>query len=218
VKALDRFLQSWRIAKALPHVRHGDRLLDVGCADRSLIDSVLDRVDLAVGIDPLVEPLIEHTTAPGSEPPAEPARSRRVELVRGRFPQDAPFERGSFDCVTALAVLEHVDDPRRFAEACARILAPGGRVVLTVPHRFVDRILDALIALRVADGMAAEEHHGFDLEEARRAFEAAGFRLEVEERFQLGLNRVFVFQRTSTHNGRISSPDPSQASSTGAKR
>lgn len=182
MKALDRLLQSWRIAKALPHVRPGDRLLDVGCFDRRLIDRVLDRVDAAVGIDPMIEP----------------GRSGRVELLRGRFPEDARFEPECFDCVTALAVLEHVEDPRGFAEACARALAPGGRVVLTVPHRFVDRILTGLIALRLADGMAADEHHGFDLEDARKAFADAGLRLEVEEGFQLGLNRLFVFRKPAS--------------------
>ncbi len=179
MKALDRLLQSWRIAKALPHVRPGDRLLDIGCFDRRLIDRVLDRVDTAVGIDPRIEP--------GS--------SGRVELIRGRFPDEAHFEPECFDCITALAVLEHVEDPRGFAKACARALAPGGRIVLTIPHRFVDRLLAALMTLRLADGMSAEEHHGFDLEEGRKAFAEAGLRLEAEERFQLGLNRLFVFRK-----------------------
>jgi len=206
VKALDRFLRSWRIAKALPHVRPGDRLLDVGCFDRSLIDRVLDRVDAAVGIDPSIDPSIEPAIEPTIEPSIESGRSGRsrrsdrVELIRGRFPEDARFDPESFDCVTALAVLEHVEDPRAFAEACARALAPGGRVVLTVPHAFVDRILDGLIAVGLADGMAAEEHHGFDLEDARKAFEDAGLRLEIEERFQLGLNRLFVFGKAPSRN------------------
>ena len=179
MRALDRLLRSWRIAKAVPHVRPGDRLLDVGCFDRSLIDRVLDRVDAAVGIDPVLEP----------------GRAGRVELLRGRFPDETRFEPGRFDCVTVLAVLEHVEDPRSFAEGCARVLAPDGRVVLTVPHPLVDRILTGLIALRLADGMAAEEHHAFDLEDARKAFAEAGLGLDVEERFQLGLNRLFVFRK-----------------------
>lgn len=166
---------------ALPHVRPRDRLLDIGCFDRSLIDQALDRIDSAVGVDATLEP----------------ARDGRVELRRGYFPQDVDLEPGDFDCITALAVLEHVEDPAAFAAACQRALAPGGRVVLTVPHPLVDRILDLLIALRLVDGMAAEEHHGFDVAETRTIFESAGLPLLLERRFQLGLNRLYVFEKSA---------------------
>lgn len=179
MKPLDRLLQRWRIGMAIPHVRPGDRLLDIGCFDRSLIDETLDRIDSAVGVDATLEP----------------ARDGRVELRRGHFPRDIDLAPGSFDCITALAVLEHVEDPAAFATACRQALAPGGRVVLTVPHPLVDRILDLLIALRLVDGMAAEEHHGFDVSETRTIFESAGLPLRLERRFQLGLNRLYVFEK-----------------------
>lgn len=85
-----------------------------------------------------------------------------------------------------LAVLEHVDNPAVLATECERILAPGGRLVLTVPHPTVDIVLDALMFLGIADGMAAEEHHGF---------ETAKLSLYRERRFQLGLNRLYVFEK-----------------------
>jgi hypothetical protein len=40
----------------------------------------------------------------------------------------------SFDVVTLGALLERVPDPHRLIEAVARALAPGGRVVVSVPH------------------------------------------------------------------------------------
>jgi 2-polyprenyl-3-methyl-5-hydroxy-6-metoxy-1,4-benzoquinol methylase len=179
MRAVDRLLRRWRIARAARHVRAGDRLLDVGCYDRSLIDTVGDRIAGAVGIDAV----------------AEPSESGSVRIVRGSFPDDLDAAPASFDCVTALAVLEHVEDPGAFAAACHRLLAPGGRVVLTVPHPFVDRIVDALIFLRLADGMDFDEHHGFDVTETRPLFEAAGFRTVATKAFQLGLNRLFVFEK-----------------------
>lgn len=177
--ALDRLLQRWRIRMALPFIYEGDRLLDVGCYDRSLIDLALPRVAHAVGVDPGLDPSCDD----------------RVELKRGIFPDDFDFGAMSFDCIAMLAVLEHVEDPDRLAAACARILSPGGRVVLTVPHRRVDTILEALMFLRLVDGMAAEEHHGFDVDQTRSVFEGAGLSLRTERRFQLGLNRLYVFER-----------------------
>jgi 2-polyprenyl-3-methyl-5-hydroxy-6-metoxy-1,4-benzoquinol methylase len=179
VRALDRLLRHWRIAKAVPWVRRGDRLLDVGCFDASLLERVAQRVDAAVGVDPLLEP----------------RKAGRIELLRGHFPEDFAFADGSFDCITLIAVLEHIPEPERFARECHRLLAPGGRVVLTVPHPHVDRLVDAMRRLRLLDGMAMEEHHGFDVTRTPQIFSAAGFRPLVARSFQLGLNRLFVFER-----------------------
>jgi SAM-dependent methyltransferase len=44
-----------------------------------------------------------------------------------------PFADGSFDAVLATDVLEHVDDDEMAAREIARVLAPGGRVLITVP-------------------------------------------------------------------------------------
>ena len=179
MKALDRLLQRWRIRKALPFVRRGDRLLDVGCHDRVLLDAVRGRAARATGVDGVVEPIDDGD----------------VRLLRGTFPDDFDFDDESFDCVTALAVVEHVEEPAAFAQACERLLAPAGRLVVTVPHPVVDRILDALIALRLLDGMAHEEHHGFDVARTIPLFEETGLRLRTDRRFQLGLNRLFVFEK-----------------------
>lgn len=179
MRTLDRLLSRWRIAKATAWVRPGDRLLDVGCYDGSLIGGVRARIEAAVGIDAV----------------AEPSDADGVRIVAGHFPADLPADAGSFDCITALAVLEHVEDPDAFAAACHALLRPGGRVVLTVPHPFVDRIVDALIFLRLADGMDFEEHHGFDVSETGPIFERAGLSTVARKSFQLGLNRLFVFEK-----------------------
>jgi len=179
VKAGDRWLQSWRIRVAAPFVRPGDRLLDVGCADGALLERLAGRVSLGVGLDP----------------DAAPRRSERIEIRRGTFPGAEALPAGGFDCVTMLAVLEHVPDPAALARECFRVLAPGGRAVLTVPHPAVDRILEWLIALRILDGMESEAHHGFDPRRTVPLFEAAGFRTLAVRPFQAGLNRLFVFEK-----------------------
>ena len=67
--------------------------------------------------------------------------------------------------------------------------------MLTVPSPAVDRILDVLCALRVLDGMEAEEHYGFDPSATTGLLESAGLQLRSAHRFQLGLNQLFVFTR-----------------------
>jgi len=166
---------------AISFVRSGDRLLDVGCYDRSLIDRVLPRIESAVGVDIDVSPSVDD----------------RVEIRQGHFPDVPRFQDSSFDCITMLAVLEHVADPPALAMECARILAQKGRLILTVPHPAVDTVLDALMFLGLVDGMSTEEHHGFDVRQTQEIFEDAGFLLSQKRMFQLGLNRLFVFEKAA---------------------
>lgn len=44
-----------------------------------------------------------------------------------------PFDDGRFDAVVCNQVLEHVFNPERFLSEIARVLKPGGRLLLTIP-------------------------------------------------------------------------------------
>jgi SAM-dependent methyltransferase len=48
--------------------------------------------------------------------------------------QALPFREKSLDGVLLVQVLEHVADPRRLLQECARVLQPGGLVALTAPQ------------------------------------------------------------------------------------
>jgi SAM-dependent methyltransferase len=54
-----------------------------------------------------------------------------VHLVPG---PRLPFADAEFDRVVVVDMLEHVDDDRAFAEELARVLKPGGRLVVNTPH------------------------------------------------------------------------------------
>ena len=111
------------------------------------------------------------------------------------FPGNVSFRENAFDCITMLAVLEHIIDKAQIVRECFRVLSPGGRVVLTVPHPRVDTILDILRGLKIIGGMSTEEHHEFYIDETPKIFERQGFRLLKAQPFQFGLNRLYVFQK-----------------------
>jgi hypothetical protein len=96
-----------------------------------------------------------------------------------------------------LAVLEHIPTARQaaLADACHELLRDGGRLIITVPSPKVDHILAFLCFLRLIDGMSLEEHHGFKPGDTARIFAPPRFRLLAHERFQLGLNHLFVFEK-----------------------
>jgi SAM-dependent methyltransferase len=177
MRKLDDILRNWRVSKAVAQIRPGGRLLDVGCHDGYLVRHVRSLVGWAVGLDPLTQP----------------GRRDGVEFIRDSFPGQLPLREGAFDCITMLAVLEHMADPDRVAAECFRVLRPGGSVILTVPSPLVDHIIWVLQRLRLVDGLCMDEHHGFEVDRTFAIFQRAGFRLQTHEHFQLGLNNLFVF-------------------------
>lgn len=180
MKAVDRWLQQWRIAKIRPYLAPGARVLDIGCADGALARLVpgLDYL----GIDP---GLGASRTAPFGR------------LIKGCFPADLPAGATEFDCITMLAVLEHIplEAQASLAADCFRFLRPGGLVLITVPSPAVDYVLAVLKGLRVIDGMSLEEHYGFDVRRVPECFAGASLEAVVHRRFQLGLNHLFVFRK-----------------------
>lgn len=181
MKALDCWLQRQRIAKAAPWIPRGSRVLDIGCADGALFRQLSDRIRAGVGIDSAL---------------TGPVETDGYQLLPGAFPE-ALGQSEPFDAITLLAVLEHVPPARQadLAQACARHLMPGGHLVITAPGALVDPILDVLSFLRVIDGMALEQHYGFEPSHTPKIFEPHGFDLVQARRFQLGLNHLFVFRR-----------------------
>lgn len=178
---LDRVLQRRRIRVALRELPQGARVLDIGTHDGTLFRLAGAR---GVGIDP---ELVEAPAIPG------------VTLVRGVFPDDLPtLPDGSFEAATALAVVEHVssDELAAWGQALARLLAPNGKLVITVPEPAVDEILHVLIRLRLVDGMEAHQHHGFEPKELEAVFAAPLWRRAKHQTFELGLNNLYLFERT----------------------
>ena len=180
VTPLDRLLQSWRLRKAARFIQRGARVLDIGCSDGVLFRRLAAYGVHGVGVDPTLCESLDWTG---------------VRLLRASV-DDALPGLGVFDVITLLAVVEHLPEPvlQRLVQRCRDWLKPGGRIVLTVPSPWVDPILRVLIALRLVKGMEFEEHHGFDPNALPPLFHAAGFRLREHQRFQLGLNHVFVFE------------------------
>jgi SAM-dependent methyltransferase len=61
------------------------------------------------------------------------ARERGLDVRAGALPEAIPLEPGRWDAVCLFDVLEHVDDEAGALVACRRLLAPGGRLFVTVP-------------------------------------------------------------------------------------
>ncbi|MES2114211.1 MAG: class I SAM-dependent methyltransferase [Pseudomonadota bacterium] len=57
----------------------------------------------------------------------------RFDVRQGRCPDDVPFQPASFDLICMFDVLEHIEEDQATLALAKTLLAPGGRILLTVP-------------------------------------------------------------------------------------
>lgn len=101
-------------------VPEGGRLLDVGCGTGFVLERLRDYYEVW-GLEPAAAA-------------ARRCRARGIEhVIEGPVSAVDDLPAGRFDCVAFLDVLEHLDDPAAALRSAARVLAPGGAAVVTVP-------------------------------------------------------------------------------------
>jgi SAM-dependent methyltransferase len=98
------------------------RVLDVGCGVGQVVARLQEAGFEAHGVDV-------------SQPNIERAQkiSERCRLYDGKT---LPYPDGHFASAGALNVLEHVEQPEAFIRELVRVVAPGGKVVLSSPNFF----------------------------------------------------------------------------------
>lgn len=114
----------WEIRRRflLSEVRRGDRALDLGCGAGEFT-----AVLAAAGAHPVGVDVAEAALARAR--PKHPKADFRLVPIGGPL----PFEDNAFDLVWASEVIEHVADTARWLSEARRVLAPGGRLLLTTP-------------------------------------------------------------------------------------
>jgi len=111
------------------YLKPEDVVLDLGCANGTHTLAVAGRTRRVCGLDADVTQLgIAASTA----------RRRRIEnvqLVAWDITQPLPFQGATFDAVLFLDVIEHLEPRVAVLQEIRRVLKPGGRLLLSAPHR-----------------------------------------------------------------------------------
>lgn len=96
------------------------KILDIGCGAGLMLND-LSRIGETFGMDNADEAI---------------ALSREIfdgTVRTGYLPDQVPYPEGAFNLVTALDVIEHIDDDVASLKAVRSLLADGGKAIITVP-------------------------------------------------------------------------------------
>jgi 2-polyprenyl-3-methyl-5-hydroxy-6-metoxy-1,4-benzoquinol methylase len=181
MKKIDYLLQAERIRQAKKFII-GDSLLDIGCHFGELFESILkERAISGEGIDGVLITKIE---------------KQNYTLFPGYFPEDFKLNK-KYDNITLLAVLEHIPliKLEKYPDLLSNYLNPKGRVIVTIPSKKVDYILNILMFFRLIHGMDLEHHQDFERSLIKNIFTNNGFSLIKDKRFEFGLNILYVFEK-----------------------
>ncbi len=104
------------------------RLLDIGTGTGRILELLAPEARLAIGIDRSPEMLRVARAKLASTAPSAEVRQADMRAL--------PFEDGAFDTVTVHHVLHFTDAPEAALDEAARVLAPGGRLLVAdyAPH------------------------------------------------------------------------------------
>ena len=117
-----------------------NQFLDVGCGGGLLSEAMAVRGANVTGVD-------------ASEAAIRTARSHgtlsgvNVEYVQGTAESLAAPGAASYQVVTCMELLEHVPDPDSTLQACARLLQPGGDLIVATLNRNLKSYLGAVVAV-----------------------------------------------------------------------
>ncbi|MCZ6792117.1 MAG: methyltransferase domain-containing protein [Planctomycetota bacterium] len=151
------------VPELLPTSGRSLRLIEVGCGPGWALEAFAAAGYAARGLEV-------------SREAAETARARGLDVEEVDVEQSSP--RGECDVLVLLEVLEHLVDPLGALRRLAGLLAPGGRVVASLPNEFhFIRRLGLLLGRAPVGGHDDPHLHYFDDRLSRRLFTAAKMRV-----------------------------------------
>lgn len=128
----------------MPHVPPDAKVLDVGCGRAAaFLRAIAPRIQQGVGVDFKVKEM----------------QLENIQTVQLKLADQLPFADASFDVVTMLAVLEHIEQEKPILREIHRVLRPGGKLVLTVPSVWSQPVLEFLsYRLKIVDEAEIRDH------------------------------------------------------------
>ncbi len=164
----------------------GMKIVDIGCGGGILSESMALRGALVTGIDM-------------GEAPLNVARlhalENKVDIEYQKITAEdfAVKNKGKFDIVTCMELLEHVPDPSSVIQACSDLVKPGGHVYFSTLNRNPKSFLMAIVGAEYVLNLLPKGTHQYEKfirpSELNRWSESAG--LTTSELIGMHYNPLF---------------------------
>jgi SAM-dependent methyltransferase len=126
-------LRKW-MHQQLQDVKSDAPILEVGCGDGSFTRTLAEHSSRVTAVDLSASQIARNTQI-----------LPQINFLQHDVAQPLPFANEEFEVIWCSEVLEHLFDPVFAMREIYRVLAPGGRALITVPYH--GRFKDVLIAL-----------------------------------------------------------------------
>lgn len=166
--------------------KHFDAILDIGCGSGLMLNS-LERIGNTSGMD-MSDAAIQFSS-----------EIFKGAIKKGSLPNDVPYPSNSFSLVTALDVIEHIDDDLASLASIKNLLRENGKAIITVP---------AYMSLWSHFDELNEHKRRYTLEELRQKLLGAGFKIEKISYYNtLLFPVVYIVRKLNNLMGRNGSSD-----------
>lgn len=182
---LEPILRKIRLQRVINHIPKNSLLLDVGCGtSAAFLKAISPNLKQGFGVDFKVDD----------------AQFNNIQTTQLRFDNKLPFDDASFDVVTMLAVLEHIEKEQEILKEIYRVLVPGGKLIITVPSVWSQPVLELMAyKLKIVSEAEIRDHKRYYNREKlhKVLIENIGFDVFNHEYFQLWMNNFCTVVKRS---------------------
>jgi len=174
----------------------GKQVLDLGCGGGLLSEAMAGHGAHVTGADSaaeLIETAAAHARTTGLD----------IDYVHADSSELPAAGEARFDIVVCLEMLEHVPDPGAVIDDCARLLRPGGNLVLSTLNRSPAAYLFAVVGAEYVAGLLPRGTHDYErfIRPAELAASCRSAGLDIRDISGLTyipwLNRAFISRSTA---------------------
>ena len=176
---LEPFLRKIRISKIRKYIPKDCILCDIGCGfNAKFLLDVSDYISEGYGFDKKIDN----------------KKINNISIYNADIANNIPLKNESVDCVTLLAVLEHLNNSTKVLSECYRLLKFGGVLILTTPSPFSKPILEFLsFKLKIVSPVEIADHkHYYSKKELVKILKETCFKNIETYSFEFGLNNLAV--------------------------